>query len=73
MLPFPPLDGYRIVSYLVPGFAELIQRYGMYMSIAVLIILITPNPISHGIGSLISSVSQFLFGLLRAFRGIIFL
>lgn len=73
LLPFPPLDGYRIVSYLVPWFAELIERYGMYLSIAVLLILITPNPISHGISSLISTVAQFLFWLLRAFRGIIFL
>ena len=73
LLPFPPLDGYRIVSYLVPWFAELIERYGMYMSIAVLLILITPNPISNGISTLISTVAQFLFWLLRAFRGIIFL
>lgn len=73
LLPFPPLDGYRIVSYLVPGFAELIHRYGMYMSIAVLLILITPNPISHGIWNGIAQVAQFIFSLLRAFRGIIFL
>lgn len=73
LLPFPPLDGYRIVSYLVPWFAELVHRYGMYLSIAVLIILITPNPISSAISGIISTVSQFLFGLLRAFRGIIFL
>lgn len=73
LLPFPPLDGYRIVSYLVPWFAELIDRYGMYMSIAVLLILITPNPISNSIWTIIREVSQFLFGLLRAFRGIIFL
>lgn len=73
LLPFPPLDGYRIVSYLVPWFAELVDRYGMYMSIAVLLILVTPNPISNSIWTIISEVSQFLFGLLRAFRGIIFL
>jgi len=73
LLPFPPLDGYRIVSYLVPWFAELIDRYGMYMSIAVLLILITPNPLSSAIRTLITDVAQFLFGLLRAFRGIIFL
>lgn len=73
LLPFPPLDGYRIISYLVPWFADLVRRYGMYISIAVILLLVTPNPISSAIGSLIQHVSQFLFGLLRAFRGLIFL
>jgi Zn-dependent protease len=73
LLPFPPLDGYRIVSYLVPGFAQLVQRYGLYLSIFVLIILVTPNPVSSAIRTFITEVAQFLFGVLRAFRGIIFL
>lgn len=73
LLPFPPLDGYRIISYLVPWFADLVDRYGMYMSIAVLLILVTPNPVSNGIYLLITSVTQTLYAVLRAFRGIVFL
>lgn len=73
LLPLPPLDGYRIISYLVPGVTELVDRYGYYISIAVLLILVTPNPVRESISTLISTVSQFLFGLLRAFWWIIFL
>jgi Zn-dependent protease len=73
LLPFPPLDWYRIVSYLVPWFHELFLRYGTYMSIAVIAILVIPNPISSAIWWLIWAVSQFIFSILRAFRWIIFL
>jgi Zn-dependent protease len=73
LLPFPPLDWYRIVSYLVPWFHELVLRYGTYMSIAVIAILVIPNPISSAIWWIIWAVSQFIFSMLWAFRWIIFL
>lgn len=73
LLPLPPLDWYRIFSYTIPWFHELVARYGHYISIAVIALLLIPNPISTGIGHLIGSVSQFIFWLLWAFWWIIFL
>ena len=73
MLPFPPLDWYRVVSYLVPWFASFVSRWGMQMSIIVLLILITPNPISQFIRMGIVTITQTVFGFFWAFRWLVFL
>lgn len=73
LLPVPPLDWYRIFSYTIPWFHELVMRYGTYISIAVIALLIIPNPIRSAIGWIIWSVSQFIFSMLWAFWWVIFL
>jgi len=73
LLPLPPLDGYRIITFTFPAAAHRIKRNIHIISWVVIAALLIPSPISASISRLISTVSQFIFWLIRAFRGIIFL
>lgn len=73
LLPFPPLDGYRIITFTIPSAAYRIKRHIHIISRIFIALILIPSPISTGISWLISTVSQFIFGLIRAFRGIVFL
>lgn len=73
LLPFPPLDGYRIITYLFPPVQQRVLQYGYHISIVVMALLLIPSPIRTAVSSFIVGVSQFVFSSLRAFRGVIFL
>lgn len=64
MIPFPPLDGYRILTYLYPPAQEFIMRYYQYLSFGFLILIVVVPYTSQMVHSYISSTSQFIFGIL---------
>lgn len=60
LIPVHPLDGSRVVSYFFPGYSTFMMRYGNYVQIAFIALLILPGylPIPDVISSLISSVQN---------------
>ncbi|MDP2669793.1 MAG: site-2 protease family protein [bacterium] len=61
LLPLPPLDGYRIITFTFPAAAHRIKRNIHIISWVVIAALLIPSPISASISRLISTVSQFIF------------
>jgi len=43
MLPIPPLDGFRLVKTFLPRIAYTMQKYGLYISIFFLILILGPG------------------------------
>jgi Zn-dependent protease len=64
MIPVPPLDGYRVLTYIYPPAQEFIMRYFQYLSIGFLILMVAIPYTSQMIHAYISSVSQVIFGIL---------
>jgi Zn-dependent protease len=64
MIPVPPLDGYRIITYFYPPAQEFIMRYYHYLSFGFLILIVVVPFTGQLVHSYISSVSQFIFGIL---------
>lgn len=64
MIPVPPLDGYRIISYFYPPAQEFILKYYHYLSFFFLILIVVIPFTGEIIHTYITSVSQFIFGLL---------
>ncbi len=71
LLPFPPLDGYRIIEDLVPVKVRAkMTQYEQYGALIFLILVITPldqytiNPLYHKVvPSIISTLDQFFYQL----------
>ncbi|OIK16065.1 site-2 protease family protein [Bacillus sp. MUM 116] len=71
LLPFPPLDGYRIIEDLAPnGIRAKMTQYESYGAFIFLILVITPldrytiSPLMYGvIPSVLSGLSNFYYGL----------
>lgn len=55
LLPLPPLDGWRIVKFLFPEFGYRVEKYGRYVSLAVILLILAP-----GTGTAISGLVSFL-------------
>ena len=55
LLPLPPLDGRRIVKFLFPEFGYRVEKYGRYVSLAVILLILAP-----GTGTAISGLVSFL-------------
>lgn len=66
LIPIHPLDGSRVVSYFFPGYASFMMRYGNYLQLAFIALLVLPGflPIPDLIGSLISGVQSVTAGSL---------
>lgn len=65
LLPLPPLDGSRIITYLLPP--DLANRYERFMfqygsMLVILIILIVPRVLSGVVGGAASSVARVILG-----------
>ena len=69
LIPVPPLDGYRILSELLPAkqswqFNEIVDRYGFYILIALVFTGITSmiiNPLANGYLRLIQGLLSIVF------------
>ena len=64
LIPVHPLDGSRVVSYFFPGYANFMMRYGNYVQLGFVALLVLPEflPIPDLVGSLISGVQSFAAG-----------
>lgn len=71
LLPIYPLDGYRIVKYLVPRAGYWMEDNRQMITIALLICIAFPFT-SNLIGTTIATVSTFVFGLIHAFVTLLF-
>lgn len=62
MIPLPPLDGFRLVKTFLPRIAQVVQKYGLYISIIFLIFLLWPG--RWAIGGFIGWVSKSIFTII---------
>ncbi len=70
MLPIPPLDGFRLVKTFLPRIAYTMQKYGLYISIFFLILILGPG---RGIvGGFIRWAAQSIFTVLYTLLSVIF-
>lgn len=70
MLPIPPLDGFRLVKTFLPRIAYTMQKYGLYISIFFLILILGPG---RGIvGWFIRWLSQSIFTVFYTLLSVIF-
>lgn len=70
MLPIPPLDGFRLVKTFLPRIAYTMQKYGLYISIFFLILILGPG---RGIiWGFIGSAAQSIFTVLYTLLSVIF-
>ena len=67
MLPLPPLDGFRLVSFFFPQVERWVRQYSMIITIMFALVIIWPG--SHLIGTIIMSWSQWLFGFFYGLIG----
>lgn len=65
MLPIPPLDGYRLITFFFPKTQLFLQKYTMYFGIILLGLIFLPG-ISWVVMWFISWVSQFIYGIINA-------
>lgn len=70
MLPIPPLDGFRLVKSFLPRVAYTMQKYGLYISIFFLILIVGPG--RWIIGGFIRWVAQTIFTVLYTLLSVIF-
>lgn len=61
LLPLPPLDGRRMVKFLFPSFGYRIERYGRYISLAVILLILLPGTWT-AVYSLVSFLSHAVYG-----------
>ena len=70
LLPIPPLDGYRLLTPVLPAkWLYFVDRYQMYITLAVLLLLFTgvlAVPLSF-LTSLVGNAIGFLFGFTNLF------
>lgn len=70
MLPIPPLDWFRLVKTFLPRIAYAMQKYGLYISIFFLILILGPG---RGIiWGFIGSAAQSIFTVLYTLLSVIF-
>lgn len=70
MIPIPPLDGYRLISFFYPSAQVFLLRYQRYFWIALLALIFLPG-IGQWFGNIIYSVTSFIYNILRLiFSGI---
>lgn len=67
MIPLPPLDGYRIVKYLYPKAWYWLEKHMRTIGIVLLILLLAPTPARRIIHTIITTWSQFLYGIAHWF------
>jgi Zn-dependent protease len=73
MIPVPPLDGYRIITYFYPPAQHFINAYYHYLSFGFLLLIVVIPFTGQLIHNYISSVSQVIYGLLyRLLSGVFF-
>ncbi len=71
MLPIPPLDGYRVVSYLFPQTRQFMQKYTGYFWILLLLLIFLPWVSNYVLG-FIFWVSSLIYGVINALVSWIF-
>jgi Zn-dependent protease len=64
MIPVPPLDGYRVLTYLYPPAQTFIMRYFYYLSFGFLILIVVVPFSSQLIKSFIFGTAQIIYGIL---------
>lgn len=74
MIPIPPLDWYRVISYLRPSTAYTLQKYSHYFWILLLALIFLPDLIPGMPHPLwfVSTISQIIFWLLNALFSFLF-
>jgi Zn-dependent protease len=73
LLPFPPLDGYRIIEDLAPADVRAkMTQYENYGALIFLIVVITPLD-QYTIQPIFNTVLPFLYGSLNEFFSQLFL
>lgn len=73
LIPLPPLDGYRIVKYLYPKAWYRLEKNVTTIAIIFLALLLLPTPIRGSIIWVISTVSQFIYGIIHMGLAVVFL
>jgi Zn-dependent protease len=63
LLPFPPLDGWRLVQFFLPSVARAVAPYTTYIMIGLLAILFLPG-ISGIVRGFLGMVTQWVYGTL---------
>jgi len=64
MIPIPPLDGYRVLTFLRPSTQRFLLKYQMYFGILLLGLIFLPG-ISGTVMWFISGISQFIYGIIN--------
>lgn len=64
LIPIYPLDGSRILGYFMPnGFNDFFRRYGDYVTIAFIVLVIATDVLDNAIFFVQSNVSEFLVSM----------
>lgn len=72
MVPIPPLDWYRLISFFYPSAQVFLLKYQRYFFIALLLLIFLPG-IGSWFGNFISTTSQYIYGGIWAiFSGLFF-
>ncbi len=61
LIPLPPLDGRRIIKFLFPSFGYRIERYGRYISLVVILLILAPGT-GTAISRFVSTLSHVVYG-----------
>ncbi len=74
MIPIPPLDWYRVISYLRPATAYTLQKYSQYFWLVLLALIFLPDLIPglpHPLW-FVTTISQTIFWLLNSLFSLLF-
>ncbi len=70
LIPIPPLDGFRIIKMIRWKWAQLVEKYTLYISLIFLVFILWPG--STAIGNFLSNVSTWIFNVLFVIIGQLF-